>query len=400
MTAPRVEFAGFSDAGPVRARNEDRWLAEPARGLFAVIDGMGGHAGGAEAAEIAAASLRESTAPADGLMLANRRIYEAVQASPTLKGMGCVATAVTLDARGLTVTHVGDTAALLVTAAGAEVLTARHTRAGELQASHVLADDEAAALGVSNQLLRDVGGRLREDRAWFDVSEPIPVEPGDLLFLCSDGVHGPLSHTELVGRLREARAASTPLDALARELVALAIERGGRDNATAVVVRLLAPDAATRPVHTVDDRPPPVAPPPPAPTEGRAASQAPKPVAAGEKRMTADAKPVAAVAKPAAPPPSASATARSWAILMLGVLIGVAIATWAVMMSRAPAERTDDPLGRPLPPTAPMAAAPAPAPDVAAPAAAPEVTAPPPVQEAPATVPPATGAPTDAGNPE
>lgn len=395
MTAPRVEFAAFSDAGPVRARNEDRWLAEPARGLFAVIDGMGGHAGGAEAAEIAAASLREATSPADGLMLANRRIYEAVQGSPALQGMGCVATAVTLDARGLTVTHVGDTAAMLVTAAGAEVLTARHTRAGELQASHVLADDEAAALGVSNQLLRDVGGRLRDDHAWFDVSEPIPVEPGDLLFLCSDGVHGPLSHAELVGRLREARAASTPLDALARELVALAIERGGRDNATAVVVRLLAPDGATRPVHTVDDSPPPVAPPPPAPTD-RPPSQAPKP-AAGEKPMTAGAKPVAAVA---APPPSASATARSWAILMLGVLIGVAIATWAVMMSRVPEVPADDPLGRPLPPTAPMAAAPAPAPEVAAPAAAPDVAAPPPVQEAPATVPSATGAPADAGKPE
>lgn len=375
MTAPRVEFAGFSDAGPVRARNEDRWLAEPARGLFAVIDGMGGHAGGAEAAEIAAASLREATSPADGLMLANQRIYKAVEASPALKGMGCVATAVTLDARGLTVTHVGDTAALLVTAAGAEVLTARHTRAGELQASHVLADDEAAALGVSNQLLRDVGGRLRDDRGWFDVSEPIPVEPGDLLFLCSDGVHGPLSHAELVGRLREARAASAPLDALARELVALAIERGGRDNATAVVVRLLAPDAATRPVHTVDDSPPPVALPPPAPTESRAAAQAPKSPMVGEKPVAAVAKPAAAVAKPVAAP-SASATARSWAILMLGVLIGVAIATWAVMMSRAPAVPTDDPLGRPLPPTAPMAAAPAT--DPVAPAAAPEAAAPPP----------------------
>jgi serine/threonine protein phosphatase PrpC len=374
MTTPRVEFAGFSDAGPVRARNEDRWLAEPARGLFAVIDGMGGHAGGAEAAEIAATSLREAASPADGLMLANRRIYEAVQASPAMKGMGCVATAVTLDARGLTVTHVGDTAALLVTAAGAEVLTARHTRAGELQASHVLADDEAAALGVSNQLLRDVGGQLREDRAWFDVSEPIPVEPGDLLFLCSDGVHGPLSHAELVGRLREARAASTSLDALAREIVALAIARGGRDNATAVVVRLLAPDAATRPVHTVDDSLPPVAPPPPAPTEARPTPIAPKPATSGAKPEAA-AKPVA----------SASATARSWAILMLGVLIGVAIATWAVMMSRAPVETIDDPLGRPLPPTAPMAAAPAPSPDVAAPAGAPvEPTAepaPPPTAE-------------------
>lgn len=333
MSAPRAEYAAFTDPGPVRERNEDRWLADPARGLFAVIDGMGGHAGGEAAAEIAKAALAEAPTPSDALMLANRRIHEAVQANPALAGMGCVATAVTAQGGALQVTHVGDTLALLVTRAGAEVLTARHTRAGALQAAHVLDDEEAAALGVSNQLLRDVGGQLQTDRAWFDVSEPLPVEPGDLLLLCTDGVHGPLSHPELVAALRDARAAYTPLDDLVRDLVRLALDRGGRDNATAVAVRWLAAEATTRPVA-----------PGPASTPPTVSSAGPP---AGPPSSS----------PPVAPPPPA--TARTMGTLMVGVLLGVLFSAWALWSARStpqPEPAPPAPISTPVKATTPSEA--------------------------------------------
>jgi serine/threonine protein phosphatase PrpC len=353
VSAPRAEFAAFTDPGPVRERNEDRWLADPARGLFAVIDGMGGHAGGEAAAEIAKAALAEAPTPSDALMLANRRIHEAVQANPALAGMGCVATAVTAQGGALQVTHVGDTLALLVTRAGAEVLTARHTRAGALQAAHVLDDEEAAALGVSNQLLRDVGGQLQTDRAWFDVSEPLPVEPGDLLLLCTDGVHGPLSHPELVAALRDARAAYTPLDDLVRDLVGLALDRGGRDNATAVAIRWLPAEAITRPVaQGPASTPPPASPagPPPGPPSS------------------------------ATPPPPA--TARTMGTLMVGVLLGVLLSAWALWSARSAAPEPTEP----APATAPTTDAP---PATPTGAAAPDRPSPTPGEQAAPLVPPA-----------
>lgn len=374
----RFEFAAWTDQGPVRSRNEDRWLAEPAAGLFAVIDGMGGHAGGEQAAEIARDALREAPTPGEGLMLANRRIWEAVQADPALAGMGCVATAARFGPDGLRVTHVGDTAAWLVTEAGAEVLTARHTRAAALQASHVLGDEEAAALGVSNQLLRDVGGQLREDTAWFDVSEPVPFSAGDLLFLGSDGVHGPLSHGALLSRLREGRATHEPLDRLARALVDLALAQGGRDNATAVVVRILPADAVTRPVRIVDGTPPKISGPAPAPPRA-----SPPPVSA--------------------PPPGGS-TARSLALLMIGALAGVALAAWVVSRS-APPPAADPPSAPPPAVIAPGTVAPGAAPGAppadpgAAPGAPPADPGTPAAPVSPPPAQPADAPPTEAPTP-
>jgi protein phosphatase len=252
MTGPlRFEYGGCSDVGPVRSANEDRWLAEPARGRFAVVDGMGGHAGGQRAAELAVAALRAAPDLVSGMVEANRRI--AAEAVADLAAMGCVATAVEVRDGMLDLAHVGDTAAFLVSRAGAELLTRRHTRAAAVQAERVLDDEEADRLGLSNQLLRDLGGGVKAGTDWIDRAEPVLVEPGDLLLLCSDGVHGPLSHAALTDRLHRAWSEGEAATDVAKTLVAAALAAGGRDNATAVVIRVLAGEQTTRPVLTRDD---------------------------------------------------------------------------------------------------------------------------------------------------
>jgi len=95
-------------------------------------------------------------------------------------------------------------------------------------------------MGGQNQVTRDLGGQERAGADWIDSCE-VTLAQGDLVVLCSDGVHGVLESAGLFGRLRDARRQATVPDALAEELVELALAAGTRDNSTVVVVRCLCP---------------------------------------------------------------------------------------------------------------------------------------------------------------
>jgi PPM family protein phosphatase len=138
------------------------------------------------------------------------------------------------------VAHVGDTRVYLAGEAGCEQLTRDHTVAAHAQEQLGIPDSGAKQIGGQNQVTRDLGGQSRTGDGWIDHCE-VTLEQGDLLVLCSDGVHGALESAGLFGRMREARKQSTPPDALAEELVALALAGGTRDNSTVVVVRCLVP---------------------------------------------------------------------------------------------------------------------------------------------------------------
>jgi protein phosphatase len=135
---------------------------------------------------------------------------------------------------------VGDTRVYLAGEAGCEQLTRDHTVAAHAQEQLGIPDSGAKQIGGQNQVTRDLGGQSRTGDAWIDSCE-VTLEEGDLLVLCSDGVHGTLESAGLFGRMREARRQSTAPDALAEELVALALAGGTRDNSTVVVVRQLRP---------------------------------------------------------------------------------------------------------------------------------------------------------------
>ena len=239
LEGPGLVAAARSDRGP-RERNEDAYLCRPDLGLFAAIDGMGGQQAGAEAAALARDALMGERDLLRAFLNANEKIHRSAQKKDHRKGMGCVASAVRITGDTARVAHVGDTRVYLAGEAGCEQLTRDHTLAAHAQEQLGISDRGAKQIGGQNQVTRDLGGQPRTGEEWIDTCE-VKVEEGDLLMLCSDGVHGAVDSGSLFARLRDARRQSTPPDVLAEELVELALASGTRDNATAVVVRYLAP---------------------------------------------------------------------------------------------------------------------------------------------------------------
>jgi protein phosphatase len=228
--------AARTHRGTVRPENEDAFLCRPDLGLFAVIDGMGGQRAGRQAAELARQALLDTGDPARGLLAANERILRVAKSRRDLQGMGCVASALRLENGVARIAHVGDTRVYLAGSAGCEQLTRDHTVAASEQERLGLSQGLAGGLQGRNQVTRDLGGQRRQGEGWIDRLE-VTLEQGALLLMCSDGLPGALGSDDLFDRLRQARRAHTPPEDLADELVALALERGARDNVTALIVR-------------------------------------------------------------------------------------------------------------------------------------------------------------------
>jgi serine/threonine protein phosphatase PrpC len=230
--------AARTDRGP-RERNEDAYVCRPDLGLFAVIDGMGGQQAGAEAAALAREALLGERDLLHAFLNANERIHRAAQKKNQNKGMGCVASAVRIIGDKARVAHVGDTRVYLASEEALEQLTRDHTVAAHAQEQLGIPDSGARRIGGQNQVTRDLGGQPRTGEEWIDTCE-VTLAEGDLLVLCSDGVHGVLESSGFFGRLREARRQATPPESLAEELVQLALSCGTRDNSTVVVARYVA----------------------------------------------------------------------------------------------------------------------------------------------------------------
>ena len=230
--------AARTHRGTVRPQNEDAFLCRPDLGLFAVIDGMGGQSAGRTAADLARQAVLDAREPARGLLAANDRIVRTAKSRRDLEGMGCVASAMSIENGVARIAHVGDTRVYLAGAAGCEQLTRDPTVAAPTQEQLGITDAGAKEMGGQNQVTRDLGGQTRTGEDWIDTCE-VTLEEGDLLVLCSDGVHGVLESAGLFARLREARRQAGSPAVLADELVDLALGAGTRDNSTVVVVRCL-----------------------------------------------------------------------------------------------------------------------------------------------------------------
>lgn len=246
-----VEFAQLSDTGRVRGHNEDYLgyvvptSAVQARShgwLFALADGVGGQAKGEVASRLAVECLldgfRRATAgePHSVLMprlaqAANNRVVEAGHA----EGSPGPAMATTLVACALrfdraAVAHVGDSRCYLIRAGEANLLTRDHTIAHEHVRIGLISQQEATDAQTRHLLSRSLGSELFVN---VEVSDHA-VLPGDVLLLCSDGLHGALDATDLA----RVAGGSVDLNAAARELVALANERDGSDNVSVQLVRI------------------------------------------------------------------------------------------------------------------------------------------------------------------
>src|SRR5687768_16609286 len=147
-----LEAFGASDAGRVRANNEDRFHCDPARGIFVVVDGVGGHAGGARAAELALQAVRARLERETGSIVerlreaissANEAIYDESQRHHDVAGMSCVLTAAVVSGTQLFAGHVGDTRLYKLRAGQLLKLTHDHSPVGALEDSGQLGELQA-----------------------------------------------------------------------------------------------------------------------------------------------------------------------------------------------------------------------------------------------------------------
>lgn len=236
-----LHAAARTDPGRVRSNNEDLPLIDPARGIFGVIDGMGGEAAGEVAAAIARDVILQRLArpvgtPAErvreAIAIANNEIFSRAQESPELTGMACVITlALVADGR-LVVGHVGDSRLYKLRGGALRKLTPDHSPVGEREDAGELAEADAMRHPRRHEVFRDVGTTHRDkDEAEFvDVIDE-PFENDAAILVCSDGLSDMVPSGGITRVV--AQHAGNP-EAVVEALVAAAIDAGGKDNVTVV----------------------------------------------------------------------------------------------------------------------------------------------------------------------
>ena len=247
---PGIEMASLTDVGRQRTNNEDSYLYwEPdsdeefrRKGRLAIIaDGMGGYEGGQEASRLAVETVRtvydhDFNGDAQrALIAAFEAAHAAIQRYASdhvqFQGMGTTCTALSIVGRQLCFAHVGDSRLYLVRADTIARLTRDHSYVGRLVESGIVRSEDAeshpqrhiltAALGSGTGVLPDVP------------VQPIALEERDTLVLCTDGLWSLVSEEELASAVRSGTPAQSSL-----ALVQMALERGGPDNITVLVLRI------------------------------------------------------------------------------------------------------------------------------------------------------------------
>lgn len=242
-------IANRSDIGKVRSVNEDScWSAQPGgdTALAVVADGMGGHQAGDVASQMAISVFRdlfqqnaakESFSPDERKMLlrqaitmANEAIYEVASRNDQYYNMGTTIVAAMLDSSYAVIGHVGDSRAYRIANGGIEQLTEDHTLVNELLKSGQLSAEEAANHPRRNVLTRAVGTDASTE---IDI-QSIPWRAGDILMLCSDGLTNMVSEELMIATIANEELS---LDARADKLIQLALQAGGDDNITVVLLQ-------------------------------------------------------------------------------------------------------------------------------------------------------------------
>ena len=276
MATVHVSVFGKTDLGRTRDHNEDTFLVAdltrkvaslqpdvrehevgPRGTLFVVADGMGGAAAGEVASRMAADAIfshmttvwtsdgdtianRFAYRMKEAVELANNRIHAHAREHPEVRGMGTTATVAGVLGANLYLAQVGDSRAYLVRRGTCTQITKDQSLMQRLVEAGEITEEEAEHSERRNIILQALGPdpRVKVDLTWQ------PVQKGDVLVLCSDGLSGQVKREE-IGQL----ASETPdLMELCSKLVEMANERGGPDNITAVAARFggdALPDASS-----------------------------------------------------------------------------------------------------------------------------------------------------------
>ncbi|HEX3094801.1 MAG TPA: Stp1/IreP family PP2C-type Ser/Thr phosphatase [Candidatus Angelobacter sp.] len=241
-----VEVAGKTDVGCVRANNEDNFGYDSRYGIFVVCDGMGGQAAGEVASKMGVDILLEyfrnqSAANGNGvsgarsllnaIQLANRTIFKAGQEQSGRSGMGSTIVAALVRGNSLAIGHVGDSRIYLVRQGAIQQLTQDHSLVMEQVRRGYITLEQAQKSEMQNIILRALGS---EEAVEADVEDLVAV-PGDILLMTSDGLTRYVQDEEIL-KIIEGPGG---LEQACANLVKIAKDRGGEDNITCLLVRVV-----------------------------------------------------------------------------------------------------------------------------------------------------------------
>lgn len=238
---PSLRAAGLTDVGAQRVVNEDRFFSDAGRGIFIVIDGVGGQAAGGRAADTALAIMctrlaSRSGAAADrvreAIAAANDEIHRQAATRPEWQGMACVLTVAVVEGERAVVGHVGDTRLYKLRGGALQKITHDHSPIGEREDAGEITESDAMQHPRRNEVYRDVGSEPHQatDADFVEITE-ITVEPDAALLLCSDGLTD-LVPSAAVKQIVASHAGQP--EKVATALVKAANDAGGKDNITVV----------------------------------------------------------------------------------------------------------------------------------------------------------------------
>ena len=245
MTPRRtLRAAGATDVGRRRTVNEDRFHVDASRGIFIVVDGIGGHAAGDKAADMAIATIRErldrQTGPVrdrirEAITIANNEIHRVAATRPDWYGMACVVTVAVVDGDRAVVGHVGDSRLYRLRGDEIDKITPDHSPVGEREDANELSELEAMRHPRRNEVYRDVGSEPRAitDREFVFLTD-VELTPDAALLICSDGLTDQVP-AEIIRQI--VRTAGRSPEQVARALIGAANDAGGKDNVTVVFVQ-------------------------------------------------------------------------------------------------------------------------------------------------------------------
>jgi PPM family protein phosphatase len=240
----QLEVGARSETGHVRDENQDRMSGThvPLGHLYIVADGMGGHKGGAVAAELVVQELQRAIgaapveASAEQVIQAafnktNEIVYQRAHAGdPTTEGMGSTAVLALISGPVARVAHVGDSRAYLYHKGRLTQLTTDHTVVQKMVQAGMLKPSEAADHPNASILDRALGS---QPSVMVDISKPWRLTAGDTMLLCSDGLSGYVTDAEIASVLRS----QASVQEVPERLIKLALQKGGEDNVTVQVIQ-------------------------------------------------------------------------------------------------------------------------------------------------------------------
>jgi protein phosphatase len=249
----KIRYAGSTHVGMKRSHNEDNFFLLAEENLYIVADGMGGHASGEVASQIAVETLanffidtsrdKEITWPfkedrsltydenrlVTGVKLANRRVYETAQSDPRYRGMGTTLVALVCGSTGAYMCHVGDSRGYVIRDTAIDQLTEDHSLLNDYLKVHKLTQEEIDHFPHKNVIVRALG---MKDAVVVDVFRLDP-KPAEIYLLCTDGLSGMIEDGQVLDIIKEG---GSDLEKTCQALISTANANGGVDNITVVLV--------------------------------------------------------------------------------------------------------------------------------------------------------------------